>query len=70
MRGALAGKFFYPGTGDADDYGDGGKGDGYTLNIPLGKFGDKDVVYTFEEVILPAITRFEPDIILVSCGFD
>lgn len=69
MRGALAAKYFYPGTGDSNDYG-AGKGDGYTLNVPLGRFGDKDVIYTFEEVILPAISRFAPDIIFVSCGFD
>ncbi len=60
----------YPGTGSSDETGT-GAGQGYTLNVPL-PAGSGDVEYTraFEEILIPAALRFDPDIVLVSAGFD
>jgi acetoin utilization deacetylase AcuC-like enzyme len=60
----------YPGTGSIMDVGS-GAGQGYTLNIPLAP-GVGDVGYraVFEEIVVPAARRFEPDLILASVGFD
>ena len=61
---------FYPGTGDADEIGE-GDGRGYTVNVPLTAGGD-DGVYrsAFERVILPVAEAFAPELVLVSAGFD
>ena len=61
---------FYPGSGAINDTGR-GKGRGYTLNIPLGRgHGDANYARIFAEIIWPAARRFQPDLILVSAGFD
>lgn len=61
---------FYPGTGAVTDIGT-GRGDGYTINIPLpAGSGDANYRTVFEEVVWPAATRFEPQLILLSVGFD
>ncbi len=60
----------YPGTGSRRDDGvDAGKG--YTLNVPL-PAGTKDREYkrAYEEELLPAARRFQPEFILVSAGYD
>lgn len=61
---------FYPGTGAAEETG-GGDGEGATLNLPLAAGGD-DALYrlAFEERVLPAIKHFEPELIVVSAGYD
>jgi acetoin utilization deacetylase AcuC-like enzyme len=61
---------FYPGTGDADEVGD-GDGRGYTVNIPLAA-GGGDAVYAsaFERVALPVLEAYAPELVLVSAGFD
>ncbi len=61
---------FYPGTGAADERGD-GDGRGYTVNVPLFA-GGGDAVYraAFERVILPVVERYAPELVLVSAGFD
>ena len=60
----------YPGTGLLEEIGK-GKGLGYTVNIPL-KSGANDNVYVrlFRELLVPVARRFNPEIILVSAGFD
>jgi acetoin utilization deacetylase AcuC-like enzyme len=61
---------FYPGTGALHDTGD-GRGTGYTLNIPLApRTGDAQYAALFEAVVWPAVLRFQPQLILVSAGFD
>jgi acetoin utilization deacetylase AcuC-like enzyme len=61
---------FYPGTGALDEIG-AGAGRGYTLNIPLaGGHGDASYRRLFNEVVVPAIERFDPDLMLISAGFD
>lgn len=61
---------FYPGTGSLQERGS-GLGSGYTLNIPLQRgSGDSDYKRAFEEKILPVIDSYQPEIILISAGFD
>ncbi len=61
---------FYPGTGPAVETGS-GDGRGYTINIPMPDgCGDNAYRRTFDEVVLPALDRFRPQLILVSAGYD
>lgn len=61
---------FYPGTGQLNETGR-GLGRGTTLNIPLGAgHGDSNYLAIFEQLIWPAARRFQPDLLLVSAGFD
>jgi acetoin utilization deacetylase AcuC-like enzyme len=61
---------YYPGTGAITDIGH-GEGDGTTLNIPLrAGHGDKSYKALYERVLKPAAKRFQPDLIMVSAGFD
>lgn len=60
----------YPGTGHISEKGR-GKGEGFTLNIPLPPYsGDEAYEVAFSEVILPRLESFEPEMLLVSYGFD
>mmetsp|Transcript_5820 Transcript_5820/g.16343 ORF Transcript_5820/g.16343 Transcript_5820/m.16343 type:complete len:268 (-) Transcript_5820:299-1102(-) len=60
----------YPGTGQLLEVGE-GDGEGYSINLPLpGDSGDYAMMAVFEEVVRPAAARFQPDIILVSAGYD
>ncbi len=61
---------FYPGTGAANETGS-GEAEGTTVNIPL-RAGSDDAVYqqVFEDRVLPSIRTFEPELIVVSAGFD
>ncbi|GGL70163.1 histone deacetylase family protein [Halocalculus aciditolerans] len=60
----------YPGTGDFDETG-AGDGEGYTVNVPLAAGGgDPDYEAVFEDVFAPAMAAFDPDLLLVSAGFD
>jgi acetoin utilization deacetylase AcuC-like enzyme len=61
---------FYPGTGAAEERGE-GEGTGYTLNVPL-TAGGGDGIYrgAFERVILPALESYRPELVVVSAGFD
>ncbi|MCL2726031.1 MAG: histone deacetylase [Polyangiaceae bacterium] len=61
---------FYPGTGAAEEVGE-GDGRGFTINVPL-RAGCGDGVYrgVFERVILPALEDYAPEMIIVSAGFD
>jgi acetoin utilization deacetylase AcuC-like enzyme len=60
----------YPGTGAMDEVGR-GAGAGTTLNVPL-PAGTAGAVYrrAFDELVLPALERFEPTWLLISAGFD
>lgn len=60
----------YPGTGSLGETGE-GDGEGFTLNLPIPQgVGDSGYIRAFEELFLPAISAYRPDIILVSAGFD
>jgi acetoin utilization deacetylase AcuC-like enzyme len=56
---------FYPGTGGPDEQNE------TTLNVPLDAgSGDAQYLHAFEELVEPAVSRFQPDLLLVSAGFD
>ncbi|XP_074308612.1 histone deacetylase 14, chloroplastic isoform X2 [Silene latifolia] len=60
----------YPGTGKINEVGR-GQGEGASLNLPLpGGSGDLAMRTVFDEVIVPCVQNFKPDIILVSAGYD
>jgi acetoin utilization deacetylase AcuC-like enzyme len=60
----------YPGTGPASYAGE-GPGEGYTVNLPV-PAGSGDEVFTslVEHVGTPLIRAWEPQLVLVSAGFD
>ena len=56
---------FYPGSGGPDDQAE------TTVNVPLGAgSGDEEYLEAFERIVEPAVERFEPELVLVSAGFD
>jgi acetoin utilization deacetylase AcuC-like enzyme len=56
---------FYPGSGGP------GEGNETTLNVPLpASSGDEDYLLAFDEEVAPAVRAFEPELVLVSAGFD
>jgi len=61
---------WYPGTGHAGERGDPGAS-GTTVNVPVPP-GTDGVRWLelFDESVLPAVTAFSPDLIVVSAGFD
>lgn len=60
----------WPGGGALSDTG-AGAGRGRTLNLPMpAKSGDLDYAHAFDRVVEPALARFEPQLLLVSSGFD
>jgi acetoin utilization deacetylase AcuC-like enzyme len=60
----------YPGTGMLEERG-AGAGLGYTLNLPFPPAtGDNGYRAAMEEIILPMLDRFLPEMILVSLGLD
>jgi len=62
--------FFYPGTGAATEVGK-GKGEGFTVNVPLStRCGDADYGNIFQKILKPIALEYQPQMILVSAGFD
>lgn len=60
----------FPRTGWVDEIG-AGHGKGYTLNAPVREGSElSDYLYVFDEVFLPEIRRYAPDLVLISAGFD
>jgi acetoin utilization deacetylase AcuC-like enzyme len=56
---------FYPGSGGP------GEGNETTVNVPLPSgSGDEDYLGAFDEVVSPAVLAFEPELVLMSAGFD
>jgi acetoin utilization deacetylase AcuC-like enzyme len=60
----------FPGTGFLEDAG-AGAGEGYTINLPV-PAGSQEPLWTalLAQVVLPAAVAFEPELVLVSAGFD
>ncbi|MCP5038321.1 MAG: class II histone deacetylase [Rhodobacteraceae bacterium] len=57
-------------TGDVQDRGE-GAGQGANMNIPLPPgAGHATYIEAMERLALPAIRTFQPDVIVVACGFD
>ena len=61
---------FYPGTGALSDAGS-GAGEGYSINLPVPAGAGEDLFCGLvEHVVLPAGRAFDPDLVLISAGFD
>lgn len=61
---------FYPGTGRAQDVGE-GEGAGFTVNCPLpAGAGQAEYLAAWETKILPALDRTQPEMLIISAGFD
>jgi acetoin utilization deacetylase AcuC-like enzyme len=60
----------YPGTGPPDDSGS-AKGEGYTINLPVPPgAGHEHWLALVEHVVVPVARAYEPELILLSAGFD
>ena len=60
----------YPGTGNLGEVGR-GRGEGFTVNVPLGKgHGDLDFARIIYFLLNPLAEAYRPEILLVPCGFD
>jgi acetoin utilization deacetylase AcuC-like enzyme len=60
----------YPGTGRADETGE-GPGAGTTLNFPFpAGSGRKEILGAVEGSLIPAAERYKPELLLISAGFD
>ena len=60
----------YPGTGRADETGE-GAAEGSTLNVPLpAGSGRKEVLGAIQKGLGPVAEEFRPDLVLISAGFD
>jgi acetoin utilization deacetylase AcuC-like enzyme len=56
---------FYPGSGGPADQRE------TTVNVPLrAGSGDEEYLRAFDEVVEPTVRAFEPELVLVSAGFD
>ena len=61
---------FYPGTGSIREIGQ-GKAEGTIVNISMqAGTGDNGFKTVYEKIVLPSLERFQPDLILVSAGYD
>ena len=61
---------YWPGSGAADETGR-GQGVGFTLNLPLEAGAtDADYLRAYESQVIPALTAFKPDAMLISAGYD
>lgn len=49
-----------------------GRGEGFNVNIPWNKhkMGDSDYIAAFQRIIMPIAYEFNPELVLVSAGFD
>lgn len=48
-----------------------GAGEGANINVPLFPGSGHDAyLYAMDRVVVPALQRFKPDVILVACGYD
>jgi len=60
----------YPGTGYEYEVGS-GEGEGFKINIPMPHRADDNAYFkALDEIIIPVVDQFKPDIIFLSAGFD
>jgi acetoin utilization protein AcuC len=60
----------FPGTGFVVEMGE-GEGLGYSVNVPLQPLTDDSVYHeTFEAVVPPLVTAFQPDALVIQLGID
>jgi acetoin utilization deacetylase AcuC-like enzyme len=56
---------FYPGTGGPGEQRD------TILNVPMSAgSGDEEYLHAFDHTVAPAVQRFDPELLIVSAGFD
>ncbi|RJX48756.1 histone deacetylase family protein [Halonotius pteroides] len=68
--GSIHEEGIYPGSGNVDETGT-GDGERATLNAPLpAGAGDADFLHVVDEALAPALADFDPDLVIVSAGFD
>lgn len=64
---------FFPNSekGNSDFVGE-GKGEGFNVNIPWNEkgMGDSEYIAAFQQIVMPIAYQYNPDLILVSAGFD
>jgi acetoin utilization deacetylase AcuC-like enzyme len=61
---------FPPGYNGSEDRGE-GAGLGANINIPLLPGSGHDAyLYAMQRIVLPALARYQPQLIIVACGFD
>ena len=61
---------FPPGYSGADERGS-GAGEGYNINVPLLPGGGHDAyMYAMRRMVVPAIERHRPDLIIIASGYD
>ena len=61
---------FWPGTGPLNDVGS-GDAEGYSINVPVpAGTGEAAFLSLVEHVVAPAAREYEPDLILISAGYD
>jgi len=61
---------FYPGTGAAYEVGE-GKGQGFSVNVPLpGGSGEDVYAAAFDGIFLPVLREFRPELLIISAGYD
>ncbi len=64
------GRTLYPGTGFMDEFG-GPSAYGYNINIPLPPgTGEEGFLYVLDNVVMPILDEYKPDIIINSAGQD
>lgn len=64
------GRTLYPGTGAVEDFG-GPSAYGYNINIPLPpETGEEGFLYVLDNLVLPILNDFKPDLIINSAGQD
>ena len=64
---------FFPNSKRANyNYVGSGSGEGFNVNIPWNKkgMGDAEYIAAFQQVVMPIAYQFNPELILVSAGFD
>ncbi|XP_077185614.1 protein deacetylase HDAC6 isoform X2 [Paroedura picta] len=64
---------FFPTSEDADyDQVGRGAGEGFTVNVPWNcpRMGDAEYLAAFHQIVMPVSYEFNPELVLVSAGFD
>jgi acetoin utilization protein AcuC len=65
-----SGKYIYPYTGRVEESGE-GRGEGFTVNIPLPPNTDDEVyLEAFHRIVIPLIKGFVPDVVVAEIGAD
>jgi acetoin utilization deacetylase AcuC-like enzyme len=60
----------YPGTGELEATGE-GDSEGTTMNVPFpAGSGDAEYLAAIDDLIVPELRAYDPDLLLVSAGFD